>query len=349
MHISGFLSLRFLFLTLIISNCQELNKSNPVYEQSPRHAETHDIHLSEIPGKPYLGFNSKASLETQSQVGYVDALLSDLPIEIKQNLTVRLPGGTISQKVYSVDFSDSDINSWVSLQRKHSIRFVFVVNGNDSPKNQKDFIERWINAGARFDFIEMMNEYYLQKYRQGKTEISEVSQKVTSQSYVDEILPAFFEELDDFNLPYFIICAPEKSGKSGEYMDQWNNEIVKALNGKYKDLNMGIVLHLYKKGVNGDFDYSQINRLRNRIGPNTKVAITEMGVLDSSVSYSEIANSIGDHYVHIFKQLGEGDYMFDQVLFNNYRKDNAATLHPSTNGLTPKGEKVIEFIRKAYE
>jgi hypothetical protein len=348
---SNYFSIPFLCLGLLFTTCQGLNRTHPVPEENSKQTETEKVglELSELSGKPYFGFNAKANLKTKAQVSYVDAFLEEIPSVVRENLTIRLPGGTLSQKVYSSDFSDADIESWVSLQKKYALRLIFVVNGNDSPENQRKFIERWISAGAQFDFIEMMNEYYLSKFFKGFTDKKEVSQKITPQLYVEEILPAFFKELDKLDLPYFVICAPEKKGKPGERLAAWNTTMVSGLNGKFKDRKLGIVIHLYQKGVNSEFDYSQINRLRDRISYKPKVAITEMGVLDDEVTWLEIAAPTKQHYTQIFQQLGSGDYLFDQVLFNDYPKDNTATLHPKTNGITPKGEKVVELIKAVYQ
>lgn len=351
MIFSNIFSIQLLSLALLFSTCQSLTKTSPIPEEDTDLKETEEVteDLALQSGKPYFGFNAKANLQMQVQIAYADALFDEIPSEAKENLTIRIPGGTLSQKVYSQDFSDDELKSWATLQEKHGFRMVFVVNGNDSPNNQKMFIQRWMDAGVRFDFLEMMNEYYLSKFAKGSTEKAEVSQKVTPQLYVNEILPMFFNELDGLGLPYFVICAPAKKGKSGERLDAWNDVIVAALNDQFKNREMGIVLHLYKRSDASAYDYAQINRLRGRISYQPKVAITEMGILDDNASWSEIAEPTKQHYTRIFSQLGSGDYLFDQVLFNTYGKDNIATLHPKTNGLTPKGEKVVELIKAVYE
>lgn len=351
MIFSNILSIQILSLAMLFSTCQGLTQTSPRSEENSERAESEelDADMAQLPGKPYFGFNAKANLQTEVQLAYADAFFEELSAEVKKNLTIRVPGGTLSQKVYSQDFSDVDIQSWASLQEKHGLRMIYIVNGNDSPKNQKVFIERWMDAGVQFDFIEMMNEYYLSKFSKGSTEKDEVTREVTPRMYVDEILPVFFDELDSFGLPYFVICAPAKDGKPGERLAAWNDVLVEALNGKFNDRELGIVLHLYKRPGGGDYDYAQINRLRDRLSYEPKVAITEMGILDNNATWSEIARPTKQHYAQIFSQLGSGDYLFDQVLFNNYKKDNIATLHPRTNGLTPKGEKVVEFIESVYE
>ncbi len=116
---SNYFSIPFLFLALLFTTCQGLNQTNPIPEENSKQTETEDVNfeLSELSGKPYFGFNAKANLKTELQVNYADAFLGEIPSVARENLTIRLPGGTLSQKVYSSDFSDADIESWVSLQK----------------------------------------------------------------------------------------------------------------------------------------------------------------------------------------------------------------------------------------
>ncbi len=349
MYLSHLFSISLLSFTLLLSTCKTIVQS----EQES--SETEDVITSteesiegSLPGKPYFGFNSKSNLKPNQQIALADAFFKSLPPDVRSNLVIRLPGGTLSQKVYSSDFPDDIMMKWTKLQKDYGIRLIYVVNGNDTPNNQKHLIERWMSHGAQFDFIEMMNEYYLPKFVQGKTEKAEVTRPITPELYVNEILPEFFETLDGFGLPYFVICAPNKEGKPGQRMKEWNDVMVEALTGKFANRDLGIVIHLYKKTLTGPYDYAQINELRNRISPNTKVAITEMGILDESATQSTIGGPIKSHYTKIFRELGEGDYLFDQVLYNNYKGSTMATLHPSANGLTKKGEKVVELLKEVY-
>lgn len=143
------------------------------------------------------------------QTAMTNALLGRITdAATRQRLVIRVTGGTISQTTYGRDWTAEMISQWVALQKKQGVRFVFVVNGNEAPADQAALIQRWLDAGAEFDFIEMMNEYYLPKFARGDRSHEAVTRAVTPESYVNEILPAYWRELDRFKLPYYVIFAP---------------------------------------------------------------------------------------------------------------------------------------------
>jgi hypothetical protein len=329
-----------LIITFFFAHCAHAKGKKWKQRNQDRTSSTSESSTSTVPNTVsgtgiHFGFNAKGNLNTTEQVQLTDQMLAGLPSKKAAEIVIRVNGGTTSQKDFSNDWSDGALQSWASLQKKYGIRFVYVVNGNDSPLNQVKFIQRWVSKGVQFSFIEMMNEYYLPKFAKGDASKKEVGKKVTAKSYVDEILPTYFKELSSLNLPLFVICAPSKSGKRGQMMAQWNETVVAAMK-KHTDIKWGVTLHLYKR-PNEDFDYNQITDLRKKLPAGTPIAITEAGVLDKS------GVAVRDHYAKIVSVLQPGDFLFDQVLYNNYKSDEIATLHPSSNGLTPKGKQVIEF------
>jgi len=295
-----------------------------------------------------FGFNAKGLLNTSEQVVLTDKMLSSLPPKTVRNIQIRVVGGSISQKKYPADWPIKAITSWIRLQRKHGFGLVYVVNGNDTPISQKAFIQKWISLGAKFTFIEMMNEYYLNKFRKGDTSRREVTKKISAQSYVNEILPSFIPSMQGFKLPLFIILAPEKPRKWGRFMREWN-QIVVSYMAKNRAFKLGATIHLYKR--DRPFNYAQIVDLRKLLPLGTPIAVTEAGVLIRTIkSYAEQARLVKDHYQKIAQQLRPGDFLFDQVLYHNYAKKNNfnATTHPVYKGVTPKGQQVLEFIKKNY-
>ena len=224
---------------------------------------------------PYFGFNAKGTLEVNEQTGFANVYFNQISKEIKNNLVIRVSGGTLAQTTYNNNWTDDNINKWVQLQQTQGLRFIFVVNGNDSPINQKNLIQRWINAGARFDFIEMMNEYYLVKYAIGDTNNEEVTEKVSPQKYVDTILPNFWNQLDVFNLPYYIILAPTATGNILSYYNAWNDTIINAIQNKYAYRKLNATLHCYVRGAGSSFDYNQISNLKSRLPAGSHLAITK--------------------------------------------------------------------------
>lgn len=298
---------------------------------------------------PYFGFNAKGTLDVDYQTTYADTYFNQIPTALKNNLVVRVTGGTLSQTTFNNNWTDDNISKWVQLQQRHKLRFVYVVNGNDTPINQKQLLQRWINAGAHFDFIEMMNEYYLVKYALGDTTNEEVTRKVSAQDYIDIILPDFWTQLDGFNLPYYVILAPTATGNLQTYYSDWNNTVIDAIQNKYKSRKLNATLHCYLRGAGTDFDYNQITNLKLRLPATAHLAITEAGVIDDTINYQEAGNAAVAHYKKIITYLGKGDYLLDQILYNGSQNNNTANLSTVFNGVTPKGSLILTFINNGLQ
>ncbi len=304
-------------------------------------------------GKPSLGFNAKGTLKTELQVAYTDKMLAELDPEVAGSIVIRVSGGTRAQKTYLKDWTDSKIQLWADLKEKYGLRYVFTINGNDTPENQLLILQKWKDRGVEFEFFEMMNEYWQRRYREPDLSRPDVLFQVTKEMYVDDILPRFFAVLDVLQVPYHLICAPAKNGL---YSTQWNDAIFRAINEKFKDRdNLGITLHMYAKGVHedeevpgGDFNYDQIAEFRNRLPPGRSIAIAEAGVLNSELTYEEVGQQEFILMKGLAEQLQEGDFILSQVLFNNYPDENSAVLHPSYDGLTPKGEYILDWIIQSF-
>lgn len=297
---------------------------------------------------PFFGFNTRGDQDPEIQVRLANNFLSQIDNDVvKRNLVIRVTGGTRSQTTYASDWTDRMISDWAQLQKTHGIRLVYVVNGNDTPANQAALIKRWQKAGAHFDFLEMMNEYYLPKYAKGDRSDPEVTQAITPEKYVDQILPDFWKELDQFNLPYYVIFAPTRPGRpaADQRLAQWNDVVANAVKNKYPKRQINATIHLYVR--NGDelrnFDYDQIDRLRRSLPPGRHIAVTEAGALDPKLSYAQVADAATAHYRNILRHLRPGDYLLDQVLYAP-NKRTTALLSGAINGETPKGAAMRRFI-----
>jgi hypothetical protein len=282
-----------------------------------------------------LGFNAKGTVDTEQQIALVDTAFASIASATVKSWTIRVTGGTRSQTDFPSDWSDAQIGGWIKLQQKYGFSFVYVVNGNDTPASQAAFISKWITMGAKFTFIEMMNEYYLSKYRTGDTSIKEVSRQVTAKQYVEEILPAFLPALRPLRLPFFVILAPTKPGKSTE----WNDTVLKALKTQFASQRFGVTVHLYApKGK--ALDYAQISRLRKQLPPRTAIAVTEAGVQDYE-DVNEFAAASRAHLLAITAELKPGDYLLEQILYKGVETEFEGSIDP--NGLTPKGKAVLDL------
>lgn len=298
---------------------------------------------------PYFGFNAKGTLDVEQQTRYANAYFDQIPENIKRNMVIRVTGGTYSQLTYEKDWTPERIKAWVDLQKRQGIRFIYVVNGNDTPVDQAVVIQKWLDADASFDFIEMMNEYYLPKYAKGDLSRAEVKEVVTPEAYVNTILPDLWKALDRFNLPYYVIFAPSRRGHDAaeKIMDHWNDVVSDAIKNKYPDRQLNATIHLYLRDSADlkEFDYDQIDRLRKELPAYRHIAITEAGVINPSLSYQQAGVTAVAHYRNILKHLQPGDYLLDQILYNAGKKNNTAALNPLTNGETMKGKVILQFIQ----
>ncbi len=271
------------------------------------------------PGPIHFGFNAKGLVGTTQQVSYAEAMLGRYAEPELDGMVIRVLGGTISQKTYPSDWSDDAIRSWIDLQSRTGVGFVFTINGNDGADSQRAFYDRWVSLGARFTFIEMMNEYYLQKYLDGDISAPEVTAAVSPEDYASTIVPAYVAAFRDVGLPYFLILAPTGNGAAAQARnDHWNDTIIAAI-GAHPEAGFGVTLHLYARGAG--FDYAQVDRIRERLPAGTPVAVTEAGILDPSVVMSDaFPQASYDHLSAIYAHLEPGDYLLDQVLYTDYTK-----------------------------
>jgi len=300
---------------------------------------------------PKVGFNCKASYNPVQQTAFADQLFSELDGEVLRNMVLRIPGGTRSQKDFAADWPDEKMQLWTNLQAKYGYSMVFVVNGNDTPENQLEIIRRWQRNGAKFEFLEMMTEYYLPKFSKPNLSKPEVTRRIDEKIYTEEILPTFYDHLDSLNLPYFLIFAPLKKNKLGqERYDYWNAHMVDYVNSNEARRELGVVLHLYQKDVSMSYDYDQIDRLRKRLVNPTPFAITELGVLDRDVPIEDHPAASVSHITEVMQRLHKGDYIMDQVLYHDYRNGNQqADLHPMYGGISPKGDAIVEYYNALFD
>lgn len=330
---------------LFFWNCSSKNQTHQAKD-----TEHNSLTIRKTQGLPKVGFNCKASYNIAQQTAYADQLFSKLNKGVLKNMVLRIPGGTRSQKDFSQDWSDEKMKLWIDLQEKYGYTMAFDVNGNDTPENQLALIRRWQKNGAKFEFLEMMTEYYLPKFSKPDLSKAEVTRRVDETIYTEEILPAFFQQLDSLNLPYFLIFAPAKKSKSGaQRYAGWNQQMIDFVKSHGGSRRFGAVLHLYQKDYTKPYDYDQIDRLREAL-PHTPIAVTELGVLDRSVPVEDHAVESVSHIAAVISHLHHGDYLMDQVLYHDYNNGSQmADTHPAYGGITPKGTAVVNYFNSLFK
>lgn len=338
----------FLLIGLLLS-CSSAHVSDPSSETRQQTMAVASVSLSRE-DLPKIGFNCKASYNIVQQTKYADLLFAQLDSAVLDNMVLRIPGGTRSQKDFTADWPDEKMKLWTSLQQKYGYSMVYVVNGNDTPKNQLAIIRRWQENGARFEFLEMMTEYYLPKFSKPDLTKPEVTRRVDAKIYTEEILPAFYHELDSIGLPYFLIFAPAKKNKVGAYRYAgWNEHMVEYVKNHQGPQEFGAVLHLYQKNYKESYDFEQIDRLRSTLPEQMSIAVTELGVLDRSVPWSDHPALTVKHMEGVMAELGANDYVMDQVLYHDYERNPMADTHPRYTGISPKGKAVVAFYNSLFD
>lgn len=291
----------------------------------------------------HLGFNAQGNVNVPEQVAYAQTMLQQLSPAQRAGMLIRVLGGTASQRLGPGDWSDADIMSWVSLESSTGIGLSFTVNGNDSAASQRAFYDHWVSLGAKFRFIEMMNEYYLPKYTKGDTSNPEVTRAVNADDYVTSILPEYFSAFSGVGLRFFVILAPVNPAATGSGNAAWNDTVISHL-GSFGDVPLGVTIHLYK--VSDLYDYNQVDQVVARLPSGMPVAITESGLLDPSVvNGAGYAQAATDHLSAIFSKLRPGDFLLDQVLYGQGAEVGPDELHPKYGGITPKGQAVVTYFK----
>ena len=309
-----------------------------------------------VNNKVYLGFNAKGNLDTNRQCRYVKKLFKSLR---KKNVStdkiyLRLQGGTISQKTFSKDWTDKSIEAWAKIQQEYQCNYIFVINFNDTVKNQYKFYQRMEQKGLKFSAIELGNEQYLPKFAdskiEGYEEVTKRTANMTPEKYV-EACKTYIKQFKKCKLPFYVQFAP-KSERNEKKYKTWNKTIISAINHEefgYKKIYGSI--HLYERNGANSLDIEQIKKIRNKIKKKCFFAVTEYGVVNKKKTLMEdddISQEI-ELTKRILKEMKSGDIILNQVLYTNYKTIGSAVIHPLSNGLTAKGEEIMQLFKKYWK
>lgn len=301
-----------------------------------------------------VGFNAKATLSTQEQYFYVNKMFNTLKEQgVKTDkIWLRLNGGTVSQKVMPDDWSDDMISKWAQLQEIYGLKYMFVVNFNDTPQSQLIFYNRLKKGGIQFEGIELGNEQYLPKFAESKvdeySEVTDRTKDMTPDKYI-QMCNEYINEFQSEDVRFYVQFAPQKEDKV-DYT-KWNKRIAQAVNGKeFVSTYIGGSIHLYERDGYGSLDVKQINAIRSLMVESIPFAVTESGVVDKKgkITYNEFIEQEEYLISRVLEELKNGDLYFNQVLYTDYKKVGPEVVHPQYNGVTPKGEAVIELLKQYW-
>lgn len=311
--------------------------------------------INELAKKGILvGFNAKGNLNVKQQCTYLRQELANLKKQgvDTSKIRIRLQGGSISQKTYPSDWSDAAIKEWAKIQKDYGCQFAFVVNFNDTAKSQLSFYNRLKKVGMKFSFIELGNEQYLPKFALSKVdeydEVTKRTANMTTKKYIS-MCNEYMKEFKATKLPFYVQFAPEN--KDNTSYDAWNKAIAKAIDNKeFASKNVHGTVHLYERGGDGSLNAKQIQSLRKLVKTKIKIAVTEYGVVDKKgkLTTKERIAQEKNLTTRILSVMQKGDLLLNQVLYTDYKDDEAAILHPKYKGITPKGKEIMNIYKKFW-
>lgn len=302
-----------------------------------------------------VGFHAKATPSYEEQCMFVGEEFQKLKESgvRTDKIWLRLNGGTVSQKTYPADWSDKIIGEWVELQQKFGCSYVFVVNLNDSAKSQWGFYQKLKQNGIKFRMVELGNEQYLPKFAEPYTgkddEVSKHTSNMTAKKYI-KLCNEYIELFKSQELPFYVQFAPEREEKNN--YTQWNSDISKAINeGAFASSNINGTIHLYERDGSETLDETQIKRIRSLVKKPITLAVTEFGVADKrkELPYDQFIVQEKALTNRIIGQLQGGDLLFNQVLYTGYKTAAPEIFHPAFDGITPKGEMMLELFQPYWQ
>ena len=141
----------------------------------------------------------------------------------------------------------SEIDGLLRLQSDHGVQIIYLVNVNDTFESQSAFIERLREAGVDLAMLEMGNELYLPKFRNGDTTKLGVTRSWTAPEYV-ELLRAWVPDLRGrfAELPIYGIGASHgvEDDAPTNARRGWNQTMLAALDETPALLD-GVTFHQY--------------------------------------------------------------------------------------------------------
>lgn len=314
-----------------------------------------DISDFKVNKKINVGFNTKGNLDTVNQYKYVKKQFSRLKKEKADTgkIYLRLQGGTISQKSYPKNWSSQQVSLWAKLQKQYKCKYIFVVNFNDTADSQLKFFQRFLRSGIKFSMIELGNEQYLPRYAGSYTgeydEITKKTANMTANKYI-KLSNTYIKSFKKYKLPFYVQFAPESENNKSLYT-KWNTAIINSINDKkFVSGNIHGSIHLYEKNGANSLNINQINTLRKLVKHKIHIAVTESGVTDrkGKLSVNDYVNQELNLEKRILTQLKQGDILLNQVLYTNYKTTGSAVLHKQSNGLTVKGNKIMELFQQFW-
>lgn len=283
---------------------------------------------------------------------------------------LRIPGGSVSQYTWSQTahvpkwllenpkkqkqqtiITAGDIEAVKAIQEAHGISLYWCLNINDEIVHQLELIGRFEAAGVTFSHLEIGNETYLPKFRNGKKAGLGFVKTIDADDY-SKIAVEWGEALADHPAQKLLVGASRTMDGSGgdNYRAAWNESIVKLIND-HPTLFDGVAVHVY----GGKHGGSSSNEDEEEAMENMDLSfldvfalpihITESGHKDVDWSQEgiELYKTFYRNLHDYLESRGDGSRCGAHVLYNPRNQPNHPYPLYDPNGITPLGEAAKDF------
>ncbi|MCC5950947.1 MAG: S-layer homology domain-containing protein [Acidimicrobiia bacterium] len=246
--------------------------------------------------------------------------------------------------------TQEEIDALVDLQERHGVSVIYMMSINDTLESQTAFVHRLLDNGLDLVMLEMGNEIYLRKFREGDVGGLGVTRKILAEDYVElleEWVPALRAE---FGLPIYVVGASHSGTQSGgdQHRQHWNHVVRAALDAD-PTLTDGVTFHRYAgEGRHAPEDEEEITLggfgFLEDLG-DRPIAITESGyrMLEETPENLAAAQVFWDGFVD---RLGPADAYGVHVMFGPPgRVGDIGYALFREEGRTPVGDRFDAWLR----
>jgi hypothetical protein len=243
--------------------------------------------------------------------------------------------------------TQAEIDGVLGLQRRHGVRVIYMVNVNDTLSSQRDFVARLRSAGIDLAMLEMGNELYLDKFRNGDTSLLGVARSWTPEEYV-AMLEEWVPELRRFDVPIYVIGASHGSSNSGRdrRRQAWNDVVRDAIAARPGAID-GVTFHRYageeRNGVPHEEAISNESFAFLSTFGQMPIAITESGYAFSEMSPDNLDRA-AEFWTEFRRALKPGDLYGLHVMYAPPGRRVTSFDLFTAEGRTPVGDRLAEWL-----
>jgi hypothetical protein len=244
--------------------------------------------------------------------------------------------------------ADAEIQWLLEMQARHGVGIIYMVNINDTLASQHAFVTRLVDAGIDLQMLEMGQELYLTKFRQGDTAQKGVTRSFDVGSYM-ALLDEWVPTMRSFGVPIYTIGASHGPTFTGGdvWRRQWNVEMQAALAARPGFVD-GITFHMYAGEARTGQPHEEEILPQNFEYLSTfgelPIAITEAGYTFFGYTPENLERS-ADFWTALAEALKPGDVFGLHILFapGSWAGSNSWALFDE-GGRTPVGDRLAQWL-----